>query len=582
MTVPCPILSRHSPSSTVALACPTTTGLSETKTKQDLLLDAARLGARLPMLSPDQHVLAVFRQDRYAFVVALLAAWSRGYTVCLPPNQRGATITDILTHGTPGARIGALVHDTGAAGYISVPQILNDRDDVSPLSSIEPTDPAVRVMTSGSTGQSVAWNKSASQLLDEVLVLAETFGLTPGTAYVVTVPPTHVYGLLFGVLLPLVSGGAFTRNTPLLPGEIAAAVHDAPARVLVSVPSHLRAARSIPAGALAGLSHVFSSAGPLPEETARSFTSQHRQSITEIFGSTETGGIAWRQRDKDAAWLPLTKVHVSATPDQLLVVASPFTNTQPGSSTFITSDRINLLPDGRFEHLGRQDGVVKIGGQRISIPAMEECLMQHPEVEDVAILALHDEVRGHRLLAAICGPPTLEDATRALLSAQFEPSALPRRFLFLDKLPREANGKLMHARLLRLFGLDDIGSPLSKSLEVSSVTATHAGEVTSVNAVVRVPHNYAGFSGHFDQYPVLAGATQLQQLLLPVLNGIETGWSAPTGLRRIKFTGRIEPGDTVDVALTLSQTECEFVLTKAGKVCSSGILVFDTRGTAHA
>jgi acyl-CoA synthetase (AMP-forming)/AMP-acid ligase II len=192
MTVPCPILSRHSPSSTVALACPTTLGLSEPKTKQDLLLDAARLAARLPALAPDQHILAVFRQDRYAFVVALLAAWSRGYTVCLPPNQRGATIADLLTHGTPGAGIGALVHDTGAAGYISVPHILSECDDVSPLSSVDPPDPAVRVMTSGSTGQSVAWNKSASQLLSEVLVLAETFGLTPGTTFAVTVPPSHV------------------------------------------------------------------------------------------------------------------------------------------------------------------------------------------------------------------------------------------------------------------------------------------------------------------------------------------------------------------------------------------------------
>lgn len=566
----CPLLAQHQPHSVVALGCSSVPGLDETKTAGDLALDAARVASRLPVLPPDKQVLLVFRQDRYAFAVALLACWSRGFTVCLPPNQRGATVAELLETGT--SRVGVLLHDTGAAGHLAVPEVLAAREDVSPLRGFEPPSPAVRVMTSGTMGRSVAWDKTAQQLFDEVHVLATTFGVQPGQAYAVTVPPSHLYGLLFGVLLPLSTGGSFTRNTPLLPGEIAATVEQTQASVLVTVPAHLRATRSLSAGSLAPLRTIFSSAGPLPVETARVFTEQHQRPVTEIFGSTETGGIAWRNRLEDAAWQPLESVEIRVTNEQLLVVASPFTNRddhQSHSATFTTSDRVNLLPNGRFEHLGRQDGVVKIAGQRISVPAMEECLLQLPEVEDVAVLALHDEVRGHRLLAAVCAPPHLEDSCRTLLASQFELSTLPRRFLFLDRLPREANGKLMRSRLLRLFGLNDAGSSLTKSL-----TPHVQRRENVVRAEVRVPTDYIGFSGHFDQYPVMAGATQIQHLVMPVLLTARPAWAFPTELKRIKFTGRIEPGDTVDVALDLGDNECTFTLKKGDKTCSSGTLCF--------
>lgn len=577
------LLSKHTPDAWVAVGSPSGP-LSASKTKGDLLADAARIARSIPPLALGEQVLLVFRQDRYAFAAALLAVWSRAADsgsacACLPPNQRGATVSELLKPNNGGAKIGVLLHDTGVAGHVSVPDILAANEPVAPLDKvIVPSGAAVRVMTSGSTGQSVPWDKSIAQLLGEVKVLANTFGAEPGAVHAVTVPPSHLYGLLFGVLLPLATGGSFTRNTPLLPGEIAATISASNARVLVSVPTHLRAVRSVAAESLASLKRVFSSAGPLPEETARVFTARHHKPITEIFGSTETGGIAWRERSVGSAWQPLPSVGLALSGDQLLVVSSPFTNSNSSQPhTFATSDRVNLLPDGRFEHLGRHDGVVKIGGQRISVPAMEDCLMQHPAIEDVAILALEDDVRGHRLLAAVCGAPYLEESCRELLLSQFEPSTLPRRFLFLDKLPREANGKLMRNRLLRLFGLNDEGGALSKTL---GFAVTQSANV--VRATIVIPADYIAYSGHFDQYSVLAGAVQLQHVVLPVLHAVKPEWAQPKELRRVKFMGRIEPGDTIDVELTLGAAECDFVLKKAGKACSAGTLLFGGRPAIEA
>lgn len=555
-----------------------------TKTKRCLLQDAAKVAHALPDLPEGQRLLFVFRQDRYAYAAALLGAWSRGYPVCLPPNQRGTTISALLQAGD----VGALLHDTGVSGHFSVPDILSQQLDLPPLTTVVPPEPvAASVMTSGSTGASVAWDKSASQLLLEVTELARTFALGPGLNYCVTVPPSHLYGLLFGVLLPLATGSAFSRSTPLLPGEVAAYVAAHQASALVSVPTHLRALRTLEPSQLASLQHVFSSAGPLPEETARAFVAQHQKPITEIFGSTETGGIAFRKRDQNANWMPFEPVRIGVNEAQCMFVRSPFAsqpaapNANPSLEVFQTSDRVRLQPDGTFEHLGRHDGVVKVGGQRVNIPAMEECLLQHPEINDAAVVAVDDEVRGHRLFALVAGLPHLEPACRELLLTEFQPSTLPRRFLFLDRLPRESNGKLMRARVLRLFGFNDEGVALSKSVAYQASAAqpgnTH-GEQTTTR--VLVPHDYYPFCGHFDQYPVLAGAVQIQHLVLPLVHKYRPAFVAPTHLRKVKFTERIEPGDTLEVCLTFSTDAVQFSLNKDGRVCSAGTLAFESETPA--
>src|SRR5690606_25252459 len=139
------------------------------------------------------------------------------------------------------------------------------------------------------------------------------------------------------------------RHTPLLPGEIAASVSQSAAQVLVSVPTHLRAARSILPENLRTLRWVFSSAGPLDADTAQSFTQTHAKPIVEIFGSTETGGIAWRRRHEGTNWRPFDKVQLSVVHDNRLAVRSPFTNhplmastMNRGSDAFETADQVRL------------------------------------------------------------------------------------------------------------------------------------------------------------------------------------------------------------------------------------------------
>src|SRR5204862_1205144 len=131
-----------------------------------------------------------------------------------------------------------------------------------------PERPLVSVYTSGSTGAHLRCPKTATQLLGEAALLVRLWDLGPNTRVLATVPPHHLYGLLFGVLVPFMGGGALVRATPLHATTIAAQATEHRVNVLVSVPAHLHALATLAAGARPPLARIFSSGAPLDSATA--------------------------------------------------------------------------------------------------------------------------------------------------------------------------------------------------------------------------------------------------------------------------------------------------------------------------
>ena len=101
---------------------------------------------------------------------------------------------------------------------------------------------------------------------------------------------------------------------------------------------------------------------------------------TEIFGSSETGGIAWRQGADTVAAL----CRRPAEPGQRrrLLIASPYL---PAGHVEHTADAARIAADGRFELLGRLDRIVKLEEKRISLPMLEQALMTHDWVAEARL-----------------------------------------------------------------------------------------------------------------------------------------------------------------------------------------------------
>lgn len=338
---------------------------------------------------------------------------------------------------------------------------------VVPMGSLELTingATPVCMFTSGSTGQPKRIAKQLAQLLDEVAVLEESrFGGVYIDTLLLAVSHQHIYGLLFGVLWPFLYQRCAQFPQLHYAEQLVAALERFPHAALIASPATLR----LLAESAALLSPVaprltFSSGGPLAVADAHIIEQVWAEAPYEILGSTETGGIAWRQQravtDAAVIWHPFPNVEWTIDEQQGLTIRSPLLS-DPGS-WWSTGDAARVQDDG-FVLQGRLDRIVKLAEKRLSLDQMEHELNTHPTVAEAALVMLN----GHRpQLGAVLvlsqdgiavrerlGTVALQRLLREHLNSSFEAVTLPRRWRFVETLPRNAQGKRTAVQLEELF-----------------------------------------------------------------------------------------------------------------------------------
>ena len=556
----------------------------------DLLRDVLAVARHLPPATPGSEVLVVCG-DRYHVAVAALAAWERGHAVALPPNAAPETVRELRRR--PGVAL--LLHDTDTADEFDLRPWLASGEELSPgtgpecLREIAGDRVIATVYTSGSTGAHQACPKTAAQLLGEAATLARCFGVTGERRVVATVPPHHLYGLLFSVLVPLAAGASFVRDTPLHAATVAATARRHGADLLVSVPIHLRSLTVLDPGELPAFVDVFSSGAALPAETAMALVDRLGLSVTEIYGASETGGIAWRRHvpgdtGESPAWQPLPGVEVEADAAGRLLLRSPFLPPET-AVPFVCADQIERAEEGRFRLLGRRDGVLKIGGKRVALAEVEQRLLAQPGLADAAVVATAIEgPRGQEIVAAVVPRDPAQDPAEVVARVRhgllqwFDPVVVPRRIKVVARLPREASGKLTRASLLALFGPAGKDSPPRTDFVIREHTRTGDRH----RFAVQVPSDLSFFRGHFVGYPVLPGVAQLVALVLGRVRAIHPELGEPRQILRLKFRKPIAPGDELELHLGVdgARRQVSFTIARAGEQCSTGVLDFAGEFTA--
>ncbi|MDE2344894.1 MAG: AMP-binding protein, partial [Gammaproteobacteria bacterium] len=251
-------------------------------------------------------------------------------------------------------------------------------------------DVRVEFHTSGSTGSPKCVPKAFAQLRNEVQTLENQWGASLGQAVIIsTVPHHHLYGLLFRVLWPLLSGRPFLASVCLHPDGLRNLPVQLP-KIIVSSPAFLSRIDNFselpPAAEVAA---VFSSGAPLPDETAMKFVKIWGRSVTEVYGSTETGGIAWRAASVDGKrrpWRAFSGVELDLRQEpsgDRLWVKSPCTWQ---SGWMATGDLARIHADGGLELLGRSDDVIKIADKRVSLGEIRIQLAAHTMVADARLV----------------------------------------------------------------------------------------------------------------------------------------------------------------------------------------------------
>lgn len=502
--------------------------------------------------------LAVHLEDAGDLAVALLGAWRAGVSVLLPADlqtqtrQRWAEEVDLWLTGD----IDALYEEPMPAAALDLDQC------------------QLSLCTSGSSGEPKRIDKHLRQLANEVYALEQLWSDDLGNACLIgSVATQHIYGLLFRVLWPLCAGRSFLRTQLPFPEDIQRASREHREFAWVTSPALLkRMGDNLDWTALSAVKKVFSSGGPLPCDAAEHLQRRLGQRPAEILGSSETGGIAWRQNDP--LWQPFAGVQLSRDDHGALRIASPYL---PAGHVEQGSDAVEFADDGRFRLLGRVDRIVKLEEKRISLPMLERALIDHAWVSEARLGVVQGNRASLGALVVLSGDGVealrnqgrraLTQALREHLAGHCEALALPRRWRLLAQLPLNAQGKLPQADVDRLLSSDRTRLP--ELLDQHRNGDDHLLRL-------HVPCDLAHFSGHFPKAPVLPGVVQVQWAL-HMARQILPFPTRFAGMEVLKFQQLIRPGDTLELTLRFDaeRGKLYFAFNNAGAPCSSGRILLE-------
>tara|TARA_R110002167_G_scaffold84254_2_gene228995 strand:+ start:2201 stop:3955 length:1755 start_codon:yes stop_codon:yes gene_type:complete len=531
---------------------------------------------RVMAQQPGFRRCAVYHNDLAEFSTILMALWSRGLVACVPGANTPGTSTALSPlvdafAGEFGDSAKPLLEATAGLGQQPL-QALSEALDYSSV--------LLEIFTSGSSGEPQAIPKTLRQMAAEVTVIEGLWGaLMQRHCALGTVSHHHIYGILYRLLWPLASGLPMWTHTCAFIEDVAAAITICGDCFMVSSPTHLSRLPDAfdwqPIRQHCTL--VLSSGAPLPASASLATHAAIGVDVAEIFGSSETGGIAWRRQHNPAhtQWTPVPGVDVRVDADsQCLQIRSPYLQQD---DWYATSDRVEIGPDQSFTLIGRVDKIVKVEGKRLSLTAMDNQLFTHPLISAARSLVLQS--RRVEVAAVIClsaaglayletqGRKALIDTLRHHLLDHVERPLLPRRWRIVLALPCNSQGKTLQQDLLELFA----------SRPDQPVILTERLHHDALTLDLQIPADLQYFVGHFPRHPILPGVVQIDWASRFGRHYLAVQ-GAFCGMKNIKFVNPILPGDHITLTLSLKNRDdsgdVAFAYRQGDKINASGVISF--------
>lgn len=399
---------------------------------------AERLAERLP----DCPLVVNYCERRDIFAMALMAAWMRGQTALFPAD-RGEHTFSMLAADHPllySLSDTPLPFDTPGNIVVDMDALAGEpRPDAPRL--LATSHPAAKVFTSGSTGKPSVNEKTWGMLVagGKSIPLMLRLDTLEDPTVVATVPSQHMYGFETTIMNVLQGGASAHVERPVYPADIARCLAEVPPpRVLVTTPVHLRALVESKA-ALPAIARVISATAPLSKALAESAERRLKAEVWEIYGFTEAGSVGARHTVSTQDWVLRKDFAAREAAGKQFVEWGEFDRRIP------FPDVVEILDPSRIRLQGRAQDMVNIAGKRASLAGLAAQMLEIEGVEDAVFwLPFEDQGMGvvARLVAFAVAPACTEAGLRAALQRRLDSAFMPRTIVLVDRLPRNATGKL--------------------------------------------------------------------------------------------------------------------------------------------
>ena len=428
--------------------------------------------------------------------------------------------------------------------------------------------------TSGSTGTPKRIKKQFKMLAAEVAFHSQNQKhlIEQNPVSISSVAPYHMYGLLWRFFFPLANNIIADLDIVFTPEELQhkQSIYD---KVLfATTPSFLD-----------GITRyqnqytfknncigIYSSGSLLDTKTSANAYKMFTVSPFEIFGSTETGGVASRQQINGPEWTIFPPVNVTLTENNELLIESDFSCANP----YLMSDIVEKTGENTFLLKGRGDRMVKIAEERVSLPEMEEKLCDYKYIEKSYVSTLTAKDR-----TVICAAITLNDSGKEYIIKNgrhqfiielkqhllnyFPNVVLPRKIRIINTIPVNIQGKYIKSDIASMFE-SNIAEPIMQN--ITKTDSKFCADLTFLK-------DSSYFSGHFPGHPILPGVIQIHFVMLFIKQYFNMS-ANDYHVLKLKFSNLILPDTLVHFELNRTgEKEFTFEYSYQEKKYSKGKIV---------
>lgn len=426
------------------------------KTWKDFLADSAKMRAFISKNPNDDWLLHC--EDYWYFLCTFVALLQCKKRILLTQNISESFIAEIKTSGVE------FLTDQNVPGSTSIPELIEntcapDEKYVRDVPVLDSDETRILMYTSGSTGKPKAVPQRMTEFeADNAFIISKWAEEFTSRKLVTTVSQHHIYGFLFGSSLPFTLGVPFRRTRITYPEEFEKL--DDEKYIIIATPAFLKRTIEIEEKLSLRDPWIFTSGGACTPEVASRTEQVFGFCPLEVYGSTETSGIAYRQQNKDGLkFTPFANAKLWLGDDGCLRIISPYIKDPAG---FATADLAEFFDDGRFLLKGRSDSIVKIEEKRISMTEVENRLLESGMVSDVKVVALQNDVRQYLAAAVVLnaqGRQKFADTEKYLINRWFhdylmqffENVVVPKKWRFVDSLPVDVQGKKHKDEIIAMF-----------------------------------------------------------------------------------------------------------------------------------
>lgn len=426
------------------------------KTWKDFLVDSAKLRAFISEKKSEDWILHC--EDYWYFLCAFVALLQCKKRILLTQNISENFIAEIKKPGVE------FLTDQNVPDAVSIPELVRnspepDEKFIRELPVLNSEETCILMFTSGSTGKPKAVPQRMKEFEeDNAFVISKWGEEFISRKLVTTVSQHHIYGFLFGVSLPFTLGVPFRRKRIEFPEEFETLSDEK--YMIIATPAFLKRTVEIEEKLSLKNPWIFTSGGACSAELAEKTEKLFGFCPLEVYGSTETSGIAYRQQSKDGPkFTPFANARLWLGDDGCLRVVSPYIKNPEG---FATADLAEFFDDGRFVLKGRSDSIVKIEEKRISLTEVENRILQTGLVADVKVVALQNDVRQYLAAAIVLNPEgkrkfagtekyLVNRYFHDFLMQYFENVVLPKKWRFVEELPVDVQGKKHKDEIVAMF-----------------------------------------------------------------------------------------------------------------------------------